>query len=93
MRRIRVAIAGIGNCASSLIQGIEYYRTHNASGQAGLMHASIGGWRPSDVGIVAAFDIDHRKVGHMVEDAIFAAPNCTQVFQPVLPASGVKSSL
>lgn len=87
---VRVAVAGVGNCASSLIQGIEYYRTRDASDHAGLMHASIGGWRPSDIQIVAAFDIDRRKVGHPLEEAIFAAPNCTRAFQPVLPASGVK---
>ena len=90
MGRVRVAIAGVGNCASSLIQGIEYYRDRNASEQAGLMHAHIGGRRPSDVEIVAAFDVDRRKVGHVLEDAIFATPNCTRVFQPVLPPSGVK---
>ena len=90
MMKIRVAVAGIGNCASSLIQGIEYYRTRNASDHAGLMHARIGGWRPSDIEIVAAFDIDRRKVGRMLEDAVFAAPNCTRVFQRMLPASGVR---
>ncbi len=90
MMKIRVAVTGIGNCASSLIQGIEYYRTRNASDHAGLMHARIGGWRPSDIEIVAAFDIDRRKVGHMLEDAVFSAPNCTRVFQRMLPASGVR---
>ena len=89
MDKIRIAIAGIGNCASSLIQGIEYYRTRNASERAGLMHESIGGWRASDIETVAAFDIDRRKVGHPLEEAVFAAPNCARVFQPVLPASGV----
>ena len=89
MDKIRIAIAGIGNCASSLIQGIEYYRTRNASERAGLMHESIGGWRASDIETVAAFDIDRRKVGRPLEEAVFAAPNCARVFQPVLPASGV----
>ena len=89
MDKIRVAIAGIGNCASSLIQGIEYYRTGNTSQWTGLMHESIGGWHASDIEIVAAFDIDQRKVGHSLEDAVFAAPNCARVFQPVLPAGGV----
>jgi myo-inositol-1-phosphate synthase len=90
MGGIRVAIAGLGNCASSLVQGIEYYRTRDASEHAGLMHASIGGWRPSDIEVVAAFDIDRRKVGHRLEEAVFALPNCARVFQPVLPASDVK---
>ena len=53
------------------------------------MHESIGGWHISDIEIVAAFDIDQRKVGHSLEDAVFAAPNCARVFQPVLPAGGV----
>ena len=90
MRTIKVAITGIGNCASALVQGIEYYRTRNSSTHAGLMHTDIGGWKPSDIGIVAAFDIDRRKVGRPLEEAVFAAPNCTRVFQPVLPASGVR---
>ena len=89
MDNIRVAIAGIGNCASSLIQGIEYYRTRNTSKIQGLMHQSIGGWGASDIRVVAAFDIDHRKVGHQLEEAMFAKPNCTRVFQSVLPPSGV----
>ena len=89
MDNIRVAIAGIGNCASSLIQGIEYYRTRNASQLQGLMHESIGGWSASDIEVVAAFDIDRRKVGHTLEKAVFAEPNCARVFQPVLPPSGV----
>ena len=89
MPEVRVAIAGVGNCASSLLQGIEYYRGHSAAEQAGLMHPNIGGWRPSDIEVAAAFDVDARKVGHALEDAAFAAPNCTRVFQPALPASGV----
>ena len=90
MDNIRVAIAGIGNCASSLIQGIEYYRsTRNTSQWQGLMHESIGGWRASDIEAVAAFDIDRRKVGHQLEVAVFAKPNCARVFQSVLPPSGV----
>ena len=89
MKKIRVAVAGVGNCASSLIQGIEYYKGRNEEAFAGLMHAQIGGWGPSDIEIVAAFDVDHRKVGRRVEEAIFAKPNCTKVFQSVLPTSNV----
>jgi len=89
MKRIRVAIAGIGNCASSLIQGIEYYRTHRHVNSAGLMHPDIGGWGPGDIEVVAAFDIDRRKVGEPLERAIFAKPNCTMVFQETLAVSGV----
>ena len=89
MDNIRVAIAGIGNCASSLIQGIEYYRTRSTSQWQGLMHERIGGWRASDIEVVAAFDIDRRKVGRQLEVAVFAKPNCARVFQSVLPPSGV----
>ena len=89
MKRIRVAIAGVGNCASSLIQGLEYYKGRNERAVAGLMHARIGDWGPNDIEIVAAFDIDRRKVGKRVEEAIFAKPNCTKIFQSVLPVSDV----
>ncbi len=89
MKKIRVAIAGVGNCASSLVQGLEYYKGRSEGSFAGLMHAKIGDWGPSDIEIVAAFDIDRRKVGKRVEEAIFAKPNCTKVFQSVLPVSDV----
>lgn len=89
MNKIRVAIAGIGNCASSLIQGIEYYGSRATENLAGLMHPDIGGWGPGDLEIVAAFDIDRRKVGTPVEQAIFAKPNRAMVFQESLPASGI----
>ena len=90
MEKIRVAVAGIGNCASSLIQGIEFYRNRPRAGLAGLMHPQIGDWKGSDIEIVAAFDIDRRKVGRPVEEAIFAKPNCTTIFQSSLPVSGVR---
>ncbi len=89
MEKIRVALAGVGNCASSLVQGLEYYRGRNTGAFAGLMHARIGDWGPSDIEIVAAFDIDRRKVGKRVEEAIFAKPNCAKVFQSTLPVSSV----
>ena len=89
MNRIRVAIAGVGNCASSLVQGLEYYKGQNEESISGLMHTRIGDWRPSDIEVVAAFDIDQRKVGMRVEEAIFAKPNCAKVFQRVLPESVV----
>lgn len=57
MKPIRIAIAGVGNCASSLVQGIDYYR-QNPADCVGLMHASVGGFRAGDIDIVAAFDID-----------------------------------
>src|SRR5689334_14568805 len=81
MRKIRIAIVGVGNCASSLVQGINFYRGSGVNGSAvGLMHKQIGSYRPGDIEVVAAFDIDRRKVGLDVSKAIFSPPNCTQVF-------------
>lgn len=89
MGKIRIAIAGVGNCASSLVQGIHYYEGKSSEEATGLMHWAIGGYRPNDIEVVAAFDIDKRKVGKDVSEAIFAPPNCTTVFCRNLPASGV----
>ena len=86
---IKVAIAGVGNCASALVQGVEYYRSRQGIALEGIMHQSIGGYSCSDVEFVAAFDIDRRKVGHSLEEAIFAKPNCTRIFQSALPVSNV----
>ncbi len=88
MKKIKLAIVGVGNCASSLVQGLEYYK-HAPADSAGLMHADIGGYTLQHVEIVAAFDVDKRKVGQSVEQAIFAAPNNTTVFQKEIPATGV----
>ncbi|MFP4654549.1 MAG: inositol-3-phosphate synthase [Methanohalobium sp.] len=93
MNKIKIAIAGIGNCASSLIQGIEYYRKYNDRDAIGLMHWEIGGYKPSDIEVVAAFDIDKRKVGKDISEAIFESPNCTTVFCDDIPVSGVKVSM
>lgn len=90
MDRIKIAIVGVGNCASSLLQGIEYYRDKPSQDAIGLMHWEIGGYTPSDIEVVAAFDIDKRKVGLDVNQAIFSLPNCTEVFCPRMPLSGVK---
>jgi len=87
--RIRIAIVGVGNCASSLVQGIEYYARRTEAEATGLMHWEIGGFRPGDLEVVAAFDVDARKVGRDVTEAIFAAPNCTKRFQAEVPKSGV----
>lgn len=87
---IKIAIVGIGNCASSLIQGIHFYRGKSKQDAIGLMHWEIGGYQPGDIEVVAAFDIDKRKVGVGVNEAIFSAPNCTTVFYSELPASSVK---
>lgn len=89
MNEIRLAIAGVGNCASALLQGLEYYRTHDSLESAGVLHPEIGGYRLENVHPVAAFDVDARKVGRPLEEAAFAPPNCTTVFQEKLPAWGV----
>jgi len=89
MDKIKIAIAGVGNCASSLVQGLHYYKDKNPKDAIGLMHWEIGGYTPGDIEVVAAFDIDRRKVGRDLNEAIFAAPNCTTLFCPDLPESGV----
>ena len=85
MRKIKIAIVGMGNCASSLIQGIHYYKDKNQDDAIGLMHWEIGGFRPMDIEVVAAFDVDKRKVGLDVSDAILAPPNCTTIFFSDIP--------
>ncbi len=89
-KTVRLAIVGVGNCASSLVQGIFYYRAKDKSSYEGLMIPDIGGYSPGDIEIVAAWDIDERKVGKDVSDAIFSAPNCTTVFFRDVPKLGVK---
>jgi len=89
MSKVRVAIAGVGNCANSLVQGIQYYRDHTGPEIAGLMHDSVGGFRPGDIEFVAAFDVDRRKVGRPLEEAIFAKPNCAMAIEKNLSPSGV----
>ena len=94
MSEIRIAIAGVGNCASSLVQGISYYaevmrpgRGESADGVVGLAHPRLGGYEPGDTRVVAAIDIDARKVGRCLNDALTAPPNNTKVFH-ALPAGG-----
>ena len=89
MTAINVAVVGIGNCASSLIQGLAHYRK-GSNDHVGLMHWDLGGYKPSDVQVVAAWDVDSRKVGKDVSEAIFAKPNCTAVFCADVSAAGVK---
>jgi myo-inositol-1-phosphate synthase len=88
MKPIKVAVIGVGNCASSLVQGVTYYQQNNSP--QGLIHDVIGGYGAGDVEFVMALDVDARKVGKDLSEAIFAAPNCTAVFQAEVPASGVK---
>ncbi|MDB5693010.1 MAG: inositol-3-phosphate synthase [Alphaproteobacteria bacterium] len=79
-KAINVAIIGVGNCASSLVQGLAYYQNGGANEQIGLMHWDLGGYRPRDIQVVAAWDVDRRKIGKDVGAAIFEKPNCTAIF-------------
>ena len=89
MGKINVAIIGVGNCASSLVQGVHYYReAHEDEFVPGLMHVNLGGYHVSDINFVAAFDIDRNKVGKDLAEAIFTYPNNTFKFCEV-PATGV----
>ncbi|MBM4420529.1 MAG: inositol-3-phosphate synthase [Chloroflexi bacterium] len=91
-RKIRVAIVGVGNCASSIVQGVHYYRNAKVNDRIpGLMHVDLGGYHVSDIEFVAAFDVDRNKVGKDLADAIYAAPNNTYRFADV-PKTGVKVS-
>lgn len=91
-RSIRVAIVGVGNCASSLVQGLQYYR-RETNELIGLLHPEIGGYRVGDIVVAAAFDIDRRKVGRDVAEAVFAKPNCTAVFCPNLEPTGTRVAM
>lgn len=93
MQPIRIGIVGIGNCASSLIQGIEYYRDKTDEDAIGILHWEINGYRPFDIEISSAFDIDKRKVGRDVHEAIFQLPNCTTRFVRSLPGANVRVSM
>ncbi len=90
MAKIKLAILGVGNCASSLLQGITYYAAKNAHTGSGLMYWDVGGYKPYDVEVVAAFDVDARKVGKDVAQAIFELPNCTTIFCKDVPLTGAK---
>jgi myo-inositol-1-phosphate synthase len=89
---IPIAIAGVGNCASSLLQGLAFYRAPGRADEPpiGLMHHELCGYRPADIEAVCAFDVDRRKVGRPLHEAAMAAPNCTRPIYPKLPASPVK---
>jgi len=90
MNEIRIGIIGVGNCCSALIQGIEYYKEEMDKDAIGLMHWDIEGFKPYDIKPVCAFDIDERKVGQDLSDAIFSEPNCCQIIQENIPHQGVE---
>ena len=86
MSTVRLAIVGVGNCASSLVQGLTYYRDADPNDRVpGLMHVELGGYHVRDVQVVAAFDVDANKVGKDVAEAIFTEPNNTIRFSDVAP--------
>jgi myo-inositol-1-phosphate synthase len=83
-KKIKIAIVGVGNCASSLVQGLTYYSGAKDEEQVvGLMHTVLGGYRVGDIEVVAAFDVNETKVGKDLSEAIYAFPNNTKVFQKV----------
>ncbi len=84
MSKINIAIAGVGNCASALLQGIEMYK-NSPDNTIGLMHYNLGGYTPGDINVVAAFDVDKRKVGKSLKEAVLSQPNCTTLFYSDLP--------
>ncbi|MBV8614464.1 MAG: inositol-3-phosphate synthase [Acetobacteraceae bacterium] len=89
MPKLRVAIAGVGNCASSLVQGVRFYADADPAERVpGLMHVSLGGYHVRDIAFSAAFDVTEAKVGRDLAEAIGAAPNNTHVFADV-PPTGV----
>jgi myo-inositol-1-phosphate synthase len=89
MSKVRLAIVGVGNCASSLVQGLEYYKDASPEERVpGLMHVDLGGYHIGDIEVVAAFDVDAKKVGRDVAEAIYSEPNNTIRFADV-PPTGV----
>jgi len=90
LAKINVAIIGVGNCASSLVQGVYYYKkAKETEFVPGLMHVNLGGYHISDINFVAAFDINKNKIGKDLAQAIFTLPNNTFKFTE-LPNTGVK---
>lgn len=85
MPNIKVAIIGVGNCASSLVQGVEYYKDVGVDDELvpGLMHNVMAGYSINDIKFAAAFDVDRKKVGKDLSEAVFAEPNCTTKFSDV----------
>ncbi|MGH2737807.1 MAG: inositol-3-phosphate synthase [Actinomycetota bacterium] len=90
MTKVRIAIVGVGNCASAFIQGLQYYRDADpADTVPGLMHVKLGPYHVGDIEVVGAFDVDGKKVGRDVAEAIFAEPNNTIRFADDVPPTGV----
>ncbi len=90
MSKIKIAIVGVGNCCSALVQGIHYYRDQTEEEAIGLMHWEIGGYKPYDIEVAAAYDVDARKVGRDLTEALLAPPNCAKIFYADMPETGTK---
>ena len=83
-RTIKVAIVGLGNCASSLLQGVYYYKNVKDDGYVpGLMHVNFGGYHVGSIEVVAVFDVNKNKVGKDIAEAVYAKPNNTVVFDKI----------
>lgn len=93
-KKIRIGIVGVGNCATSLIQGIDYYRRYKDRDEhLSLMHYDLGGYLPEDIEVVSAFDVDKRKVGKRLDQALNARPNCAYPIVKSMAKSGVMVSM
>lgn len=88
MKKIKIGIIGLGNCASSLIQGLSMYSDSDQT-PIGIMHTNLGGYKISDIEVALAIDVDARKVGVDISEAIFAKPNCTKTFCSAIPPTGI----
>ena len=88
MNTIKTALVGIGNCASALVQGIHFYQNTSENTRNGIVHWDIGGYMPGDIEIVAAIDVDGRKVGQDLSKAIYAKPNCSYEIVKAVPEKG-----
>src|SRR5437867_12819400 len=89
--KVRIGIVGVGNCASALVQGIEFYKDARPGEDVpGLMHVKLGDYHVRDVEVACAFDVDAKKVGRDVAEAIFAEPNNTIRFAEDVPPTGVE---
>lgn len=86
-KSVKIAVIGVGNCCSALVQGLSFYA--NGKAGPGLFRTTVGGYHIDDIEVVAAFDVDKRKVGKPLNQAIFAKPNCTTVFMPQLKDNDV----
>jgi myo-inositol-1-phosphate synthase len=89
LSKVKVALVGVGNCASAFVQGLQYYGKSEKESWVGLRNPTLGGLSPSDIQVVAAFDVDDRKVGKDLAEAIFAAPNNAPKVTSV-PSTGVR---